>query len=78
MPDSGGTTGTTADNEISFYMLNLNDIYTLWDPKGFFDLGDFETVSGEYDVRAAKLRCRGQLVAKHLGSSGLAIGLDTF
>ena len=78
MPDSGGTTGTAGDNEVSFYMLNLNDIYTLWDPKGFFDLGDFETVSGEYDVRAAKLRCRGQLVAKHLGSSGLAIGLDTF
>tara|TARA_R110000751_G_scaffold19527_1_gene58267 strand:+ start:212 stop:1213 length:1002 start_codon:yes stop_codon:yes gene_type:complete len=78
MPDSGTTTGTAGDNEISFYMLNLNDIYTLWDPKGYFDLGDFETVSGEYDVRAAKLRCRGQLIAKHLGSSGLAIGLDTF
>jgi len=78
MPDGGTTTGSAGDNEISFYMLNLNDIYTLWDPKGFFDLGDFETVSGEYDVRAAKLRCRGQLVAKHLGSSGLAIGLDTF
>ena len=78
MPDSGSTTGTAGDNEISFYMLNLNDIHTLWDPKGYFDLGDFETVSGEYDVRAAKLRCRGQLIAKHLGSSGLAIGLDTF
>ena len=78
MPDSGTTTGTAGDNEISFYMLNLNDIHTLWDPKGYFDLGDFETVSGEYDVRAAKLRCRGQLIAKHLGSSGLAIGLDTF
>lgn len=78
MPDSGTTTGSAGDNEISFYMLNLNDIHTLWDPKGYFDLGDFETVSGEYDVRAAKLRCRGQLIAKHLGSSGLAIGLDTF
>jgi len=78
MPNSGGTTGTAGDNEISFYILNMNDIYTLWDPKGYFDLGDFETVSGEYDVRAAKLRCRGQLLAKHLGSSGLAYGLDTF
>jgi len=78
MPDAGSTTGGSGDSEISFYMLNLNDIYTLWDPKGYFDLGDFETVSGEYDVRAAKLRCRGQLIAKHLGSSGLAFGLDTF
>ena len=78
MPDGGTTTGTAGDNEISFYMLNMNDVHTLWDPKGYFDLGDFETVSGEYDVRAAKLRCRGQLIAKHLGSSGLAIGLDTF
>ena len=72
------TTGAAGDSEISFYMLNMNDIYTLWDPKGYFDLGDFETVSGEYDVRAAKLRCRGQLIAKHLGSSGLAYTLDPF
>ena len=77
MPNGGTVSGTT-NNEASFYMLSLDDIYTIWDPKGFFDLGDFETVSGEYDVRAAKLRCRGQLVAKHLGSSGLAYGLDTF
>ena len=75
MPNAG-TTSTTS--QVSFYMLNMNDIYTLWDPKGFFDLGDFETVSGEYDVRAAKLRVRGQLIAKHLGSSGLAYNLDTF
>ena len=77
MPNGGSVSGTS-NNEASFYMLSLDDIYTVWDPKGFFDLGDFETVSGEYDVRAAKLRCRGQLVAKHLGSSGLAYGLDTF
>jgi hypothetical protein len=77
MPNAGTVTGTS-DQEASFYMLSMDDIYTLWDPKGFFDLGDFETVSGEYDVRAAKLRCRGQLIAKHLGSSGLAMGLDTF
>jgi len=77
MPNSGTVSGTS-DQEASFYMLSMDDIYTLWDPKGFFDLSDFETVSGEYDVRAAKLRCRGQLIAKHLGSSGLAIGLDTF
>ena len=75
MPNAGGTSGTT---EASFYMLNMNDIYTLWDPKGYFDLSDFETVSGEYDVRAAKLRVRGQLIAKHLGSSGIAVNLDTF
>ena len=75
MPNDGTSSGT---NEASFYFLNMNDIYTLWDPKGYFDLSDFEDVSGEYDVRAAKLRCRGQLIAKHLGSSGLAVNLDTF
>ena len=75
MPNDG--TATTND-PISFYFLNMNDIYTLWDPQGYFDLSDFETVSGEYDVRAAKLRCRGQLIAKHLGSSGVAFDLDTF
>ena len=77
MPNAGGTPGTSAD-PVSFYMLNLNDIHCLWDPKGYFDLSDFETVSGEYDVRAAKIRVRGQLIAKHLGSSGLAFDLETF
>ena len=75
MPNAGTTSATT---EGSFYVLNMNDIHCLWDPKGYFDLSDFETVSGEYDVRAAKLRVRGQLIAKHLGSSGLAVNLDTF
>ena len=75
MPTSGTTTAT---DPVSFYLLNMNDIYTLWDPQGYFDLSDFETVSGEYDVRAAKLRCRGQLIAKHLGSSGIAFDLETF
>jgi len=76
MPNVTGETSATT--EASFYLLNMNDIYTLWDPKGYFDLSDFETVSGEYDVRAAKLRVRGQLIAKHLGSSGIAVNLDTF
>lgn len=76
MPNITGATSATT--EASFYFLNMNDIYTLWDPKGYFDLSDFETVSGEYDVRAAKLRCRGQLIAKHLGSSALAVNGDTF
>tara|TARA_R100001082_G_scaffold28821_1_gene14483 strand:+ start:17232 stop:18275 length:1044 start_codon:yes stop_codon:yes gene_type:complete len=75
MPTAGTTTGT---DPISFYFLNLNDLHVMWDPKGYFDLSDFETVSGEYDVRAAKLRCRGQLIAKHLGSSGMAFDLETF
>jgi len=76
MPNVTGSTSATTEG--SFYFLNMNDIYTCWDAKGYFDLSDFETVSGEYDVRAAKLRCRGQLIAKHLGSSGLAVNLDTF
>lgn len=75
MPNAG--TNSTAD-PASFYFLNMSDIHVLWDPKGYFDLSEFETVSGEYDVRSAKLRCRGQLVAKHLGSSGTAIDLETF
>jgi len=75
MPNAGAT--TTGD-PVSFYFLNSSDIHVLWDPKGYFDLSDFETVSGEYDVRSAKLRVRGQLIAKHLGSSGLAFDLDTF
>ena len=76
MPNLTGLTSATTEG--SFYILNMNDIYTCWDQNGYFDLSDFETVSGEYDVRAAKLRCRGQLIAKHLGSSGLAVNLDTF
>lgn len=75
MPTGGATTGT---DPISFYFLNLNDIHCLWDPKGYFDLSDFETVSGEYDVRAAKMRVRGQLIAKHLGSSGIGFDLEAF
>ncbi len=75
MPTGGANTAT---DPISFYFLNMNDIHCLWDPEGYFDLSDFETVSGEYDVRAAKLRCRGQLIAKHLGSSGIAFDLETF
>mgnify|MGYP003673500326 CR=1 FL=1 len=75
MPTGGAQTGT---DPISFYFLNMNDIHCLWDPKGYFDLSDFETVSGEYDVRAAKMRVRGQLLAKHLGSSGIAFDLEAF
>jgi len=75
MPNAGTT--TTGD-PISFYFLNSSDIHVMWDPKGYFDLSEFETVSGEYDVRSAKLRCRGQLIAKHLGSSGIGFDLDTF
>ena len=78
MPIAGTTGATTVDDPISFYFLNLDDINVMWDPEGYFDLSDFETVSGEYDVRAAKLRCRGQLIAKHLGSSGIAHDLETF
>tara|TARA_R110000824_G_scaffold111494_1_gene259984 strand:- start:107 stop:1153 length:1047 start_codon:yes stop_codon:yes gene_type:complete len=75
MPNAGAN---TAADPYSFYFLNLDDIHCLWDPAGYFDLSDFETVSGEYDVRAAKLRVRGQLIAKHLGSSGVALDLETF
>lgn len=72
MPVSGGT------YKASFYFINSKDVYVMWDPMGYFFLEDFETVSGEYDVRAAKMRCRGQLVAAALGSSGLAYDLENF
>lgn len=75
MPNAG--TATTAD-PASFYMLNLDDVHLLWDPKGYFDMTDFETVSGEYDVRAAKIRVRGQLISKYMASCGLAIDLEAF
>ncbi len=75
MPTSG--TATTAD-PVSFYFLNLKDIHCVFSPNGYFDLSDFETVSGEFDVRSAKLRVRGQLIAQKLGSSGLAFDLESF
>jgi hypothetical protein len=75
MPIAG--TFTTAD-PITFYLLDLNDIYCLWDPKGYFDLTPFEKVSGNYDVRSALLRVRGQLIAKKLGTSGIGFDLEKF
>jgi len=69
---------TNATNKASFYFINSKDIYVMWDPSGYFFLEDFETVSGEYDVRAAKMRCRGQLVAGHLGSSAIVVDLEAF
>jgi hypothetical protein len=75
MPDDGAV--STAD-PVSFYFLNLNDIHCVFSANGYFDLSDFETVSGEFDVRSAKLRVRGQLVASKLGSSGVAFDLEAF
>jgi hypothetical protein len=75
MPDDGAVTATTP---ISAYALNMQDIYCMWGPDGYFDMGDFMTISGEQDVRIAKMTCIGQLIAKHFGSSGLAHSLDTF
>lgn len=63
---------------ISFYLLNLDDIHFVFDSEGYFDVGAFERVSGEYDVRSAIARLYGQLVFKHLGSSGIATRGETF
>jgi hypothetical protein len=60
MPTAGSV--STAD-PVGFYFLNLNDIYPVWSDGGYFDLSDFETVSGEFDIRSAKIRVRGQLIA---------------
>jgi len=70
------TTHTTA--VISFYLLNLDDIHFMFDSEGYFDVSPFERISGEYDVRAANVRLYGQLVAKHLGSSGIGYDGETF
>lgn len=80
MPVSTATGGSSSNtNPMSFAFVNSKDIFVLWDSAiGFFHLTDFENVSGKYDVRAAKMHCRGQLVARHLGSSGLAVDLETF
>lgn len=75
MPDAGAT--TTAD-PISFYFVDLHDIYPIFDPKGFFFMTPFENVSGEFETRRALIRVRGQLIAKHLGSSGIGFDLNTF
>ena len=63
---------------ISFYLLCLDDIHFMFDSEGYFDTSDFEKVSGEYDVRVATIRLYGQLVAKHLGSSGIVYDAETF
>jgi hypothetical protein len=75
MPNGGAQTGTT---QVSAYGLNAKCIHILWDPAGYFELGDFETVSGEYEVRRALLKIRGQLIASHLGSSGILVNGDTW
>lgn len=73
-------TSTTAHTTavISFYLLNLDDIHFMFDSEGYFDVSPFERISGEYDVRAANVRLYGQLVAKHLGSSGIGYDGETF
>ena len=71
-------TGTHSTAVISFYLLNLDDIHYVFDSEGYFDVSPFEKISGEYDVRSANVRLYGQLVAKHLGSSGIAYDGETF
>lgn len=71
-------TGVHSTAVISFYLLNLDDIFFKFDSEGYFDVSPFERISGEYDVRAANCRLYGQLCAKHLGSSGIAIDGETF
>ena len=71
-------TATHSTATISAYLLNLDDIHFVFDSEGYFDVSPFERVSGEYDVRSAVCRLYGQLVCKHLGSSGIAINGETF
>jgi hypothetical protein len=80
MPISTATGGSSSNtNPMTFAVINSKDIYVLWDSEiGYFYLTEFEFISGKYDVRSAKMHCRGQLIAKLLGSSGLAVDLETF
>jgi len=75
MPNAGSQSAT---DPISFYRLEFDDIHVLWDDNGHFYMSDFETVSGEYDVRSCKILIRGQLIAKYLGRCGIAFDLEAF
>ena len=63
---------------ITAYFLDLGSIHPIWDGEGFFEAEPFETVSGQSDTRASKVRLYGQLCAKHLASSGIAYDGETF
>ena len=80
MPTDGndGGSGQSSTDPVSFYCIDAADIYTMWADDGYFALSGFDRVSGEYDVRSALIRCRGQLVSSLLGTSGIAFDLETF
>jgi hypothetical protein len=63
---------------ITAYFLDLGSIYPMWDSEGFFAAEPFETVSGQSDTRASKVRLYGQVCASHLASSGVAYDGETF
>ena len=63
---------------ITAYFMDLGSIHPVWDSEGFFAAEPFETVSGQSDTRASKVRLYGQLCAKHLASSGIAYDGETF
>jgi hypothetical protein len=63
---------------ITAYFLDLGSIHPVWDSEGFFAAEPFETVSGQSDTRASKVRLYGQMCAKHLASSGIAYDGETF
>lgn len=71
----GGASGTTP---VSAYGLSLKNLHHVWDPDGYFELGQFERISGEFDVRSAEISIRGQFCGKHLGSQGVAHSLNAF
>lgn len=78
MPNDGTVTGVAGNNdEVSCYLLDLDAIYVLWHEEGYFEMSEFMMQSG-YDVKAAFVTVMCQLIAEHLGGSGLMIGADTF
>ncbi len=78
MPNDGSVTGVAGNNdEISLYMLDLDQIYVLWHNEGYFEMSEFMAQSG-YDVKAAFVTVMAQLIGELLGGSGLMIGADNF
>lgn len=78
MPNAG--TNTTAD-PWSYLYLDLLAIYFTWSKAvrdGYFGMGDFEPIGGDYNARVAKVLVRGNWQVELFSTSGLAFDGDTF
>lgn len=74
MPNSGTVTTATP---ISAYMIDSDNLFLLWHEAGFYQAGQFERRVG-YEVRVLPVVAMAQLVAKHLGGSGVIVKGEAF